>query len=538
MLYALLGQCGSVSVGPVALGSLLVADAIAGVDLPPLDAAAVVALEVGAMLTLLGACRLGRIVNFISEPALLGFMAAAAVLIAVSQLPAFLGIEVDSASRLPGTLQALLAGGQPDLVTTALGGSCLIALLAGGRYAGPLLGRLGLEGGLHLALARAVPLAVMVAASAVAALVPLDVSHVQEPGGGLPDIGLQVPGPAIWAELFLPSLIIAVIVFVGGTAVAKSMPGATQRRVDTSREALALGTANLAAGLTGGYAAGVSLSRSALVHDAGARSPLATLVGASLILPVLFYLAPVLAALPEAALAALVISAVAGLVKVDAIRDVLRQSRAEGLVVALTLLATLGLGVRLGLLLGTVGGLATFLWVSSLPRVAALGRTDREGIYRPAGSEGITVDTLPILVLGIDRELYFGNVDHAEDLIGALLSEHEGVRGVLFDMRAVSDVDVTAGRMLRSLIGRLRASGLVVGFAIVQRPVLAELRRALPENSALVSLTVEEGVQALWREIEHRDADASAHDGDAHDGDGPGHSHRGDDDCPPRSPRA
>lgn len=515
VLYALIGQASSVSVGPVALGSLLVGEAIGGVGLPAAEAAAVVAIEVGVLLTLLGACRLGRIVNFISEPALLGLMAAAAVLIAVSQLPALFGVEAGNASALPGAAGALVAAGAPDPVTLAVGTSCLVALWSGGRFAGPLCTRLGLSGGVHLAVSRSVPLVIMCAAAVITSIASLDIERVQEPVAGLPSVGFSIPGPAAWIDLFVPSVIIAVLVFVGGTAVAKSMPGATERRVDTSREALALGTANLAAGLTGGYAAGVSLSRSALVHDAGARSPLATLIGASTILPVLFFLGPALATLPRAALAALVISAVTGLVKVAAIRDVIRQSRAEALVVAITLLATLLLGVRAGLLLGTVAGLAAFLWVSSLPRVTVVGRTERPGIYRSVEDHEVEIDTLPVLVLRIDRELYFGNVDHAENRIGREIAAQEDVRGILFDMRAVNDVDVTAGRMLRNLIERFRASGLVVGFCVVQAPVLHELRLALPRDSALVSLTVEEGVERLRRAIDARHDVSTDDDADA-----------------------
>jgi len=172
------------------------------------------------------------------------------------------------------------------------------------------------------------------------------VETVRSISAGLPSMPWPVGGLALWLELLPSGIAVAIIVFVTATAVAKSLAGSDRSHLDTSREAVALGAGNIAAAMTGGYAVGASLSRSALVEDSGARTPLASVFASLVLLVVLFFLAPMLAYLPKTALAALVISAVFGLIKLRDIRGVWRHDRIEGVIILLSFLATLLLGVK------------------------------------------------------------------------------------------------------------------------------------------------------------------------------------------------
>ncbi|GFE64981.1 SulP family inorganic anion transporter [Litoreibacter roseus] len=502
LLYALFGQSAFVSVGPVALASLLVADAVGGSDLPPMTAAAIMAIETGAILLALGLVRLGRLVNFISEPALLGFTAAAAVLIATSQVPALLGLDIPRAGDLVAGTQGFLGAGMPHLPTVLLSLCVLAALLIGDRYGAATLWRIGVHPPYRLALAKSIPLLVMIAATLAAVRLGDGIARVAPPSGALPEIGVPLHSLEAWLSLLGPSAVVALIVFVTGTAVAKSLSGRDNKALNTSREAIAVGAANVAAGMTGGYPTGVSLSRSALVYDTGARSPLATAFAGLLVLPVILFGGPVLALLPEAALAALVVSAVFGLIKLDEIRAVWRHSPTEGGVIAVTFLATVLTGVQTGLLIGALAGIAAFLWFSSLPRVTRIGSAQDGEIYRSVDRDDIDVDTLPVLVVRIDRSLYFGNVGHCEDQLSELLAKHPEAKGLLLDMRGVNAVDASGIRMLNRLLSSLKERDLVMGFAALHEPVHEALRKAGPGKTYPCYQTVEEGVEALTLECD------------------------------------
>ncbi len=479
LVYAMLGRVAAVSMGPVALASLLVAEAVGGGGVAPALTASIVAIETGTMLAVLGAIRMGRLVNFVSEPALLGFTAAAAILIAASQVSGLTGIEADRSGTLQGTLAELGAGSASDPATLALGAGALLGFLFGERAMAAAARPLGLDGVPQLAFVKSAQIVVILAATLGAALWLPGVARIPEPEGRLPYLAIPLAPPAVWLRLLLPSLTLAVVIFVIGIAVAKSMSSGRRERLDSNREALAIGAANMVVGLTGGYASGVSLSRSALVEDAGARSPLSSAIAALIVLPVAFFGGALLAQLPVAALSALVISAIAGLVKLSDIRAVFAHSRLEGAIVAVTFATTLALGVQWGLLCGAVGGIMAFLWSSSLPRVTREGADPEAGtgIYRSIDRDSVDGDTAPFLILRIDRPLYFGNVGHAEEQVLAHVAEHPSARCLILDMRAVTDVDATGLRMLKRLLDNIARADLDVVFASLQRPLAGTLAK-------------------------------------------------------------
>ncbi len=479
LLYLVLGTSPFVSIGPVALISLIVGDAITSSGVPPMQAAMVIALEVGAALLLLGVFRLGRLVNFVSEPVLLGFTAAAAVLIAASQLPTLFGIDIPRSGDLIGTMRGLL-GALPGMHGDAamIGAGALALLLLGDRYAGPVLWKLGVRPPWRGLMVKAIPLMVLVGAALLVGTTALSVPRVSDVSGGLP----RLHGPPLamdpWIALAPSSLIAALIVFVIGSAVAKSLAGKNRRKVRSDREALALGAANIAAGLTGGYAVGVSLSRSALTADSGSRSPISSVIASLVTLAVLLFLTGALAYLPEAALAALVISAVFGLVKLRAIRAVMRYSKVESAVLLATLALTLLLGVQWGLMLGTLMGLAAFLWFSSLPRVTQVDKLDDLNVYRSIDRKKGDVRTLPVLIVRIDRSIYFGNASYCEDAILNFVSGYDKVTWLVLDMRSVNSIDASGIAMLERLLDNLEVKAVRVAFAAMHAPIAAALNQS------------------------------------------------------------
>ncbi|MHB9879469.1 SulP family inorganic anion transporter [Pacificimonas sp. ICDLI1SI03] len=473
IVYACLGTSSCTSVGPVALPSLLVADAIAGAEMPAGIAASIIAVEVGLLLLPLGILRLGRLVNFISDPALLGFTAAAAVLIALSQIPPLLGIDAERGGDALTMVQNIhMAIGEASAMTFAVGAGGLLLLLFSEKFGGAALWKLGVRPPIRGALLKSTPLLMLVVSAALVSWFSLDVETVPQPPSGLPKAGFPPFDVAAWSAMLPSAAIIAIVIFVTGTAISKSLAGRQRKSLNTSQEAIALGAAGIASAVTGGYAPGVSFSRSALLHDSGGRSPLASAIGAAIVLLVALFFAAPLAYLPKAALAALVISAVFGLIKPKEMLAIWRHSRTEGGVIALTIMATLCLGVQWGLATGAAAGIIAFLWFSSLPRVTRLGETGGDTVhFRSVDREGVEVNSMPVLVIRIDRSLYFGNVGHCEDQLLALLSRHPDAECLLIDMRGVNEIDASGIAMLQRLVNDVEEKQLRVGFAELRAPL-------------------------------------------------------------------
>ena len=495
LLYALFGTSPYVSVGPVALVSLIVAETSGAFGGDASSVVMIIAVETGLILLLVGALGMGRLVNFVSEPALLGFTAAAAVLIAASQLPTLLGLETERAGNLPDALQGLW-NGLPglNLPTALIGGVALLLLILVNQLAAPLLWKVGVHPPWRQAIAKSLPLVVIVGAAIVAMNFGEAVATVSAIKPGLPSIP-TLGSPALWLALAPSSLAVAIIVFVTAIAVAKSLAGSDRSGLDTSREAVALGVGNIAAALTGGYAVGASLSRSALVEESGAKSPVASVVAALAVLATMLFLSPLLAYLPRTALAALVISAVFGLVKPRAIKAVWRHDRIEALIVAIAFVATLVFGVRLGLALGAGAGVVHFLWFSSVPRVTRIGSDDGGASFRSVDRKDVEIITLPVLGIRIDRSIYFANAEYVEEQIFNLMNLHEDLECIVLDMRSVNGVDASGLAMLRRLVERLELADMTVHFAETHAPVLDKLRRLDPEVCRF-HRTVGEAVQS------------------------------------------
>ena len=507
LLYAVFGTSPFVSVGPVALVSLIVAEASGAAAADPETVVAIVAIEAGLVLLLIGALGMGRLVNFVSEPVLLGFTAAAAFLIAASQLPTLLGIETERAGNLPAALSALWQSlSQVQWTTALIGIGALIALMIIHRFAAPLLWKAGVHPPWRQALAKSLPLAVIIATAFVAMPYGEAVPKVEavSPGlPGLPDFG----GPGLWLALLPSGLTVAIIVFVTATAVAKSLAGSDRSGLDTSREAVALGAGNIVAAVTGGYAVGASLSRSALVEESGARSPLASVVGGLVVLATLLFLAPLLAHLPRTALAALVISAVFGLIKLRDMRAIWRHDRLEAGIIAVAFLATVLLGVRLGLAIGAGIGIIHFLWFSSVPRVTRIGSDDGGASFRSVDRRDVEIITLPVLAIRIDRSIYFGNAEYVEEQIFKLIARHDDVECLVLDMRSVNGIDASGEAMLRRLVERLERAEMTVHFAEAHAPVIEKLK-ALDPAVCQFHRTVGEAVSSCGVSLDEVNDDA------------------------------
>ena len=481
VLYALLGSSRVLAVGPVAVVSLMTATAIG--DLAPAgstvywSAAITLAFLSGLMLLAMGALRLGFLAHFLSHPVISGFITASALLIAVGQLKVVLGVDAAGDDFFGSSWELLRRLTDSHLPTAALGLGTLAFLFWARGGVKPLLRRLGLGERLAEALARAAP---VVGIAAGAALVWT--SSAQEFGvrivgtvpQGLPPLTLPSWDLALWQQLAAPALLISVVGFVESVSVGQTLAAKRRQRIAPDRELVALGAGNLGAAFTGGFPVTGGFARSVVNFDAGARTPAAGVFTAVGILLVALLLTPALYFVPQAALAATIVVAVSSLVDLRVLRSTWRYSRADFTAVAVTLLATLGIGVEAGLVAGVAVSLLLHLYKTSRPHIAEVGLVPGTEHFRNVLRHAVR--TGPRLVgLRVDESLYFANARVLEDRVNALVAERTGLQHVVLQCSAINDIDASALESLESIDHRLRDAGIALHLSEVKGPVMDRL---------------------------------------------------------------
>ncbi len=508
VVYALMGSSPVLGAGPAALRSIMSLAAVGGVvaagSADFIAASLLLAVLVGALLLVMGLLRMGFIAGFLSAPVLSGFVTASGLLIVMSQLPHLLGTPLRS-QNLGGFVQSLWQQrGELHALTVAVGLAALLGLWAARRFLKPFLRRLGLPHGPADLLTKAAPLLILVgfiAVSQVSGWASQGVAVVGTVPQGL-------PGPALGSllgvsastvqALLLPALLIAMLTFVEQISIAQAFAARRRERVDSDAEMRAMGAANLAAGLTGAHTVGASFSRSAVLHDGGARTPAAGLLTAILLGITALFFTPWLHHLPLAVLAATILMALGSLLDFASFGRTWRYSRADFAAQALTFAVTLLVDLVTGLMLGVIASLALHIWRSSRPHIAVVGNVPGTEHYRNVLRHEVV--THPhILGLRVDESLFFANARYLEDRIGAELSTRPDVRHVVLQCTAVNEIDASALESLRSIHQRLQEAGVQLHLSEVKGPVMDRLRRSdfLDRLSGQVFLTHHQAVQAL-----------------------------------------
>ncbi len=414
--------------GPVATTSLLVLGALtplATQKSPEYVAlAALLAVLVGAFRLLLGVLRLGRIADFMSQPVIVGFTSAAAILIAGSQSDKAFGV-LDAPSGLFDKLLYVVSH-PGEWGIAAIGVSlATAAIVVGGRRLHPLFP------GVLVAAAAGIALG----ASGV-----LDLPSIGSVPSGLPTISLALEWGAL-PSLLLSGAVIAVVGFAEPTAISRTLAAQDRERWNASRELVSQGVANLSSGLSGGFPVGASFSRSALNKVAGARTRWAGFVTGATVLAFLPF-ARVLSDLPDAVLGSIVIVAVAKLVRIGEMARIARRSPPQGVVAWGTAIATLLLAPRVeyAVLLG-------------------IGLSFLAHVYRETAR--VTVDasydegTLRLVPAGV---LFFASATRFQDALLDSLAKHPETSTVIVDLSRLGRLDFTGVETLESIRDEVQAS--------------------------------------------------------------------------------
>jgi SulP family sulfate permease len=471
LVYAVFGSSRQLSVGPVAIVSILTASALAPLveegTAGYLSAAALLALMVGAVHLLLGAGRLGFLVNFLSHAVLVGFTAASAVIIAVSQVKHLLGISVPSREHLHQTvLEVFDALGSTHTATLAIAVASLVVLSLLKRFA------------------PRVPAALVVVVGSIGAVELLDleargVAVVGDIPGSLPAFGLPAFDGSLIGNLAATAVVITLVGFTQSIAVAKVYARRHRYDIDPNQELVGIGAANVAAGLFGGLPVTGGFSRTAVNDSAGARTPLASIITAGLVVVTIVVLTPFFESLPNAALGATIVSALVGLVDVREMRSIAAVKRSDLVALAVAFVATLALGIEVGIGIAVLASIVVVFARMSRPHSAVLGHVPGTTSYRNTG-RFLDVEVEPgIRIVRIDAAVSFVNATHVKALLRAHAAELvDEPRVLILDASGIGDLDTTGVAVLGEVLDELDELGVELHLSDVRGPVRDVLWRA------------------------------------------------------------
>jgi SulP family sulfate permease len=444
----LIGSSRYLQTGPVALTSLLTLGALTSLaavgSAEYVALAALLALVVGVVRLLIGLLRWGFVAYLMSQPVIAAFTVAAALLIALSQVPALLEVDTDASSPLRAAWEAVSRPGDWNPTAIAIGVAMVLLVLLGRRisplFPGAFVGAVG--------------------ALLLTTFELVEVAEVGAVPSGLPLPNLALP----WSEtpsLLLFGVVIALVGFAEAASISRQYASEDRETWDPDREFAGQGLANVTAGVFQGYPAGGSFSRSSLNRLSGARTRWSGVLAGVVVLAIM-PVASLLSGLPQAALAGLIIASVIPLLRMQPFVEAWRVSKPQFAVAVLTFVVTVAAAphVERGLLLGVALSLGVHLW--------------RElHVEIETWSEGTTLHVRPQGVL------YFGSAPYVEARAAALVAADPAIATVVLHLERLGRLDVTGASALRSLIDDMRLAGVRVVIAGSQPQAQRLLRRVL-----------------------------------------------------------
>lgn len=507
IVAAAFGSSRHVVSGPTNANSLAILAAIsplAAVGGPDYIALALsVTILVGAIQLCVGAFRLGGLTDFISPSVLLGFMTGAATLIACYALPDFFGMAVEPGHGALGEVAAVVTGWRSiSVAATAVGLVTLAVTLAVRHFAKRLPFMLiGLAAGYAVA-EFALPLA---GAKPVAT-----VGAIPSP---LPAFGSPFPSLDAVIQLMPVAFALAIVALGQSVSIAKTVAARSGQRIEVNREFIGQGLANIAGGFSSSYLACGSLNRSVPNLQAGARTPLAAILSAVFLVALVAVAAPVLREIPTSAVAALLLYTAWSLIDVRRFISVIRVSRIEFAIAAITFLAMLAAPFHIAILIGVGVSLAAFLHRSSHPHfhVLAPNRDTAIGRFTPVEDLAEPVECPQLKLLRIEGSTYFGAAHYVGDRLHELRVRHPTQKRLLIMAKSLNFIDLAGADLWENEATRRRNAGGDLYFHHPRKPVVDVWSRTgflerLGENHIFQSKT--EAIATIFGQLDPKICEA------------------------------
>lgn len=505
LVYAVFGTSRQLSVGPVAMDSLLVATGVSVLATEGTEAyltyAIMLAFFMGLAQLLLGFLRMGFITHLLSRPVISGFTSAAALIIGVNQLKYVLNVPINKGAQMSKLLTQIFEQiSETHVLSVLLAVAAFIVLK------------------LSKKVNKKIPAALLVVVLGILVVKFLDleeigVSIVKEIPGGLPAFVMPDLSWETLQKLLPLSLTIAVVAFMEAYSVAKALEAKSRdHKVRPNQEMMALGLANVVGSFFQSYPVTGGFSRSAVNHNAGAKTPLAMFISASLVALTLLFLTPVFYHLPYAVLAAIIMSAVASLIDLKYALELWRTYKVEFALWLATVITTLQWGMVEGIVSGIVLSILILLFRAANPHMAVLGRVKGMTEFRNIKRFQSVETWSHLLIVRIDAPFAFVNIQTIKEKIFAEVNQREGeVTHVICNAASVAYMDATGVLGLRDLKQSLEEQNILLLFAEVIGPVrdaMAKNHLIDPREDHVFFLTTEDAVKFCTSEnFENKNAE-------------------------------
>jgi high affinity sulfate transporter 1 len=467
VVYAIMGTSRPLSVTTTSTIAILTSgalrEAVSGAGGDALVWASTLAFLVGVTLLMSSAFRLGAIANFISEPVLVGFKSGVGLTIVLDQIPKLLGVHFAKGHFLHNLLSIFHNLPQASVPTVVLG-VAMLALLLGLQHYFPRVP------------AALVTVAVGIFVSAVASLNHHGIELVGDVKGGLPSFTL--PKSAMFEQLWPAAVGIALMSFVETAAAGQAFQKTDEPPPRPNRELVAIGLTNLLGSFFQNMPSGGGTSQTAVNREAGARTQIAGLVTAAVVLAVLMFLAPIVQYMPQATLAAVVVVPCAAMIHPHAFGALYRFRTMEYSWAIASVVGVLLLGTLKGILVAVLLSLLALIYHANRRPVLVLARKPGTDVFRPLSSLHPLDESFPgLLMLKTEGTMHFANAGRVMDRILQLINEHKP-RVLVIDCSAVPDFEYTAMTRMTEAEKKLREAGITLWLAALNPEPLSTIEKS------------------------------------------------------------
>ncbi|MFI8606481.1 SulP family inorganic anion transporter [Cellulophaga baltica] len=447
LMYMVFGTSRQVSVGPVAMDSLLVAAGLGALSIIGIEnyvaMAILLAFMVGVIQFLLGVLKMGFLVNFLSRPVISGFTSAAAFVIIFSQLKHLLGAPIESSKMFHQlVINAFDKFGESNLYDFAIGLSGIIIILVFKK------------------INKKIPAILIVVILGILAVYGFNLEQygVHVVGAiptGLPIFSLPTIALENVLSLWPIALTLALVGYLETISIGKALEEKSgEETIVANQELIALGLGNIVGSFFQSYSSTASFSRSAINGEAGAKTNLSALFSVVMVIGTLLFLTPVFYYLPKAALASIIMVSVIGLIDVAYAKQLWHKRKDEFVVLLITFFVTLFIGIPQGILIGVLSSLLLMVYRTSNPHFAVLGNIKDTDYYKNItrfADEVINREDL--LIVRFDAQLYFGNVGFFKNqLFKEIDKKGIKLKGVILNAEAINYIDSTGAQALTKVI--------------------------------------------------------------------------------------
>ncbi|MCF6168840.1 solute carrier family 26 protein [Lutibacter sp.] len=492
-IYAFFGTSRQLAVGPVAMDSLIVASGVGAIAVVGsehfITLAILLALLMGIMQLAFGIFRLGFLVNFLSKPVISGFTSAAALIIGLNQLKHIFGVNMQRNNQLQFII--LDAFNQIKFInwlTFAIGIGSILLLVIFKKYAKKLPGAL----------------IVVVLGILIVKFFNLNdygVKIVGEIPKGLPAFKMQHLDIETLKELAPIALTLALIAFMEAISVAKAIESKHNNyKVNANKELIALGLGNIIGSFFQTYPSTGGFSRTAINNQAGANTPLAAIFSALIVALTLLFLTPLFYYLPKAVLGAIIMVAVFGLLDFRVPRQLWRYTKRDLLILNITLIVTVTIGIKEGIITGVILSLVMLIYKSTKPHVAILGNVPNTHLYRNIKRFNDLIDFKDVLIIRFDAQLHFANTTYFKDTIyNEAQKKGDDLKVIIIDGESLNNLDSSGVYALEEILKYFKEKEIDIYFTGLKGPV----RDTIYKSNIIQNIGQEHCFMSIQEAIDH-----------------------------------